>query len=255
VVKVVGLTARRLAEGRVQGWKQPGYGELSAYADSVVRAGGQPVLLPPHEISDADARDLVARLDAVVLTGGPDVDPRRYADRRHDHVYGVDPLVDAFEIALVHAIVEVGTPALAICRGLQVLNVALGGTLHQHLPDLPDAREHGVPGAKGSATLHTVDIDGGSRLHAVVGVESVVASCHHHQAIDVLAPGLDVVARASDGTIEAVVAAAAPNLLAVQWHPEDTARTDPSNQRLFDAIVGRHPRPTLLPRTNAPRRH
>jgi putative glutamine amidotransferase len=230
-VRLVAVTGRRL--GRTQKWPYAGASAIPrAYLDAVVRAGGQPVVVDPA----GDLVPLLDRVDAVVLTGGPDVDPAWYGEEPHEAVYGVDRAADEAEIALTRAALERGTPVLAICRGLQVVNVARGGTLHQHLADVPDSGAHGRPGETGGAHEHEVDVVPGSRLAAVFGTNRVVASCHHHQAVAKLGEGLRVAATAADGTVEGLEADDGP-LLAVQWHPEDTAGRDATQQRLFDALV------------------
>lgn len=236
---LIGITTRRLVTGRVKGWRGPGYGELAAYADAVVRAGGQPVLLvAPPDPHDGAVAELAERLDGLVLTGGPDLDPARYGEAAHERVYGVDELADAFELALARHVAAHDLPTLAICRGLQVLNVALGGTLHQHLGDLehlePDA--HGTPGVGGGGVLHPVDVEPGSVLANVVGAR-LEASSHHHQAVAATGAGVHVVGRAPDGVVEAIAVDGAPRLLAVQWHPEDTAAHDAANHALFEALI------------------
>ena len=160
--RLVGITCRRLAEGRVTGWKTSGHGELAAYSDAVLRSGGTPVLLVPHAIDDRSAHALLDRLDAVVLSGGPDVDPAHYGEVPHPSVYGVDPLIDAFECTIARALVARNQPSLAICRGLQVLNVAFGGTLHQHITDDPALGPHGIPGRRGQPAVHPVSVSAGS---------------------------------------------------------------------------------------------
>ncbi|WP_306359304.1 gamma-glutamyl-gamma-aminobutyrate hydrolase family protein [Nocardia sp. CC227C] len=198
-----------------------------AYADLVERAGGIPVLLPP--VGSA-AAELVDRLDAVVLTGGADLDPARYSAAPHPSVRQTRPKRDEFEFTLFERARAAGLPVLAICRGLQLVNVALGGTLLQHLPDVLGHEEHcPVPG---TFTRTRVRTEPGSRLAAVVGAE-VPARCHHHQAIDRLAPGLMVSARAEDGVIEAVESDTDPFLVGVQWHPE----ADATEHRLMRALV------------------
>jgi putative glutamine amidotransferase len=200
----------------------------------VLRAGGQPVI-----VNDArDPKELLARVDALVLTGGPDVDPARYGEAPHPSVYGVDAADDDFECALAEAATIRSVPTLAICRGIQILNVARGGTLHQHIADDPGVPAHGQPGVAGGAREHEVTLDAGSLVADVMDTTKIVASCHHHQAIDQLGDGLRVVGRATDGIVEALELDGA-FLLAVQWHPEDTADTDPAQQRLFDALVNR----------------
>jgi putative glutamine amidotransferase len=230
---IVALTGRRL--GRTEKWPYTGAAALPyAYVDAVLRAGGQPVI-----VNDArDPKELLARVDALVLTGGPDVDPARYGETPHPSVYGVDAAADDFESAVAEAALVRSVPALAICRGIQVLNVARGGTLHQHIPDDPGVPRHGEPGVAGGARRHEVTLAADSLIAEVMDTTRVTASCHHHQAIAQLGDGLRVVGRAADGIIEALELDGA-FLLAVQWHPEDTAADDRPQQRLFDALVKR----------------
>ena len=230
---IVALTGRRL--GRTDKWPYSGAAALPrSYIDAVLRAGGQPVI-----VNDArDPKELMARVDALVLTGGPDVDPSRYGEPAHPSVYGVDAAADDFECTLADLALARSVPTLAICRGIQVLNVARGGTLHQHIPDDPGVPAHGEPGVAGGARVHDVTLDADSLLAEVMNTTRVGASCHHHQAIAQLGDGLRVVGRAADGTVEALEIDGA-FLLAVQWHPEDTAADDRAQQRLFDALVNR----------------
>jgi gamma-glutamyl-gamma-aminobutyrate hydrolase PuuD len=232
-VVIVALTGRRL--GRTDKWPYSGAAALPySYVDAVLRAGGQPVIVNDTR----DPKDLLARIDALVLTGGPDVDPSRYGETAHPSVYGVDSADDDFECALAEAALVRSMPTLAICRGIQVLNVARGGTLHQHIPDDPGVPRHGEPGVAGGARQHEVTLDAGSLVAEVMDSTRVTASCHHHQAIAHLGDGLRVVGRAADGIVEALELDGA-FLLAVQWHPEDTAADDRAQQRLFDALVNR----------------
>ncbi len=184
-------------------------------------------------------RALVDRLDAIVLTGGPDVAPARYGASSHSDEYGTDDVVDAFELELVRAALAARRPLLAICRGIQVLNVACGGSLHQHIPELPGVEPHGRPGQPNGEQMRTVTLDPSSRLAAVMGTATPACSCHHHQAVDRVGAGLQVVGRAADGIVEALECTepSAGFVLAVQWHPEDTAADDPAQQHLFDALV------------------
>jgi putative glutamine amidotransferase len=232
-VVIVALSGRRL--GRTDKWPYSGAAALPyRYVDAVLRAGGQPVI-----VNDArDPKELLARVDALVLTGGPDVDPARYGEKPHASVYGVDAADDDFECALAEAATVRSVPTLAICRGIQLLNVARGGTLHQHITEDPGVPAHGQPGVAGGARAHEVTLDADSLLAEVMDTTKVTASCHHHQAIAQLGDGLRVVGRAHDGIVEALELDGA-FLLAVQWHPEDTADEDPAQQRLFDALVRR----------------
>jgi putative glutamine amidotransferase len=230
---IVALTGRRL--GRTDRWPYSGAPALPrSYFDAVERAGAQPVLVDDTR----DPKALLARVDALVLTGGPDVDPALYGEAPHPAVYGVDRRADDFESAVADVAVARGMPVLAICRGFQLLNVARGGSLHQHLPDDPGVPPHGRPGVAGGAHLHDVRLDTDSLLADVLGTTRVTASCHHHQAIARPGDGLRVVGRSSDGIIEAMELEGC-FVLAVQWHPEDTAADDAAQQRLFDALVRR----------------
>ena len=207
------------------------------YVDAVERAGAVPVLIPPVPQHAARYLDLV---EGIVLAGGGDIDPSHYGGAAHDTNYGVDPARDRLELDLARLIVERRQPTLAICRGLQILNVALGGTLIEHLPAVvgEDVLHRAPPR---EPTPHPVAVAPGSRLAAIAGTTPDAAAfapmSWHHQAIRTLAPGLEVVARAPDGTIEAVEMRAHPWLIAVQWHPELTAAREPAQQRLFDALV------------------
>ena len=236
MVTVVAVTRRRL--GPTEKWPYTNASALPrAYFDAVERAGGQPVL-----VDDArDPKALMGRVDALVLTGGPDVDPRLYGEEPHDAVYGVDRRADDFEAALAEAALVRSIPTLAICRGIQLLNVARGGSLYQHIIENPGVPAHGQPGVAGGARLHEVTLTAGSLVADVMAATRVTVSCHHHQAIDRLGDGLVVAGCAADGIVEAVELAdtrgGGPFVLAVQWHPEDTAADDPAQQRLFDALV------------------
>ena len=208
------------------------------YVDAVRRAGGEAVLVPPGVTNPAG---LLARLDGIVLAGGGDIDPARYGGAPHETVYAIHPDRDESELALAHLVLERGTPALAICRGMQVVNVALGGSLHVHLPDVVDGtvvhrKEPELAGMPGP-TPHEVTVDDGSLLAWVRGATRVTPMSWHHQAADAVGDGLRVVGRAPDGTVEALEHDDHPWLAIVQWHPELTAGGDPTQQRLFDAFV------------------
>jgi gamma-glutamyl-gamma-aminobutyrate hydrolase PuuD len=199
----------------------------SVYVDAVARAGGVPVLLPPQEHG---AEEAVERLDALVLSGGSDVDPERYQQRPHQRTSVVRPWRDDWELRLLEQALAADLPVLGVCRGAQLLNVALGGTLDQHIPDTLGHQEHcPEPGVFGRTR---VTLRPGSRLAGLLGPEATVA-CYHHQAIDRLAPALEVAGRSADGTIEAVELPGHRFALGVQWHPEQ----DGGDLRLFAALV------------------
>ncbi|WP_119730366.1 gamma-glutamyl-gamma-aminobutyrate hydrolase family protein [Thermomonospora amylolytica] len=200
----------------------------ASYPRAIERAGGVAVLIPP-----ADALGglpaLVRRLDGVVLAGGPDVDPVLYGARRHPETGPPQPRRDRFELALVRAVLDAGLPFLAICRGMQVLNVALGGTLVQHLPETVGHDEHGP--APGRIGRHRVRIDPAGLLGKMLGDQADVPT-YHHQAVDRLGTGLVPVAWTDDRVVEAVELQGHRFGLGVQWHPEDG--DDP---RLFAGLV------------------
>ena len=201
-----------------------------AYSRAVARAGGLPIALPLVE--PGDIADLLGRVDALVVTGGADVDPSRYGHERDERCGPSDPVRDATDIAFVRAAVEVGLPTLCICRGVQVLNVAMGGTLLQHLDD------HMVMEGY-NATIHDVRIESGTALAGVMnGAASLGVNSLHHQAIDDVGDGLRVTAWAHDGTVEAVEVIDAPQVRGVQWHPE-MLRHRPEHLALFEALIAR----------------
>ena len=203
------------------------------YADSVAAAGGIPVLLPPVP----GIEEALGRLDGLLLSGGGDIDPARYGAEAAPQTSTISESRDTAEFALVEAAMARQLPVLGICRGLQVINVARGGTLHQHLPDVVGHDGHSpVPGAFGA---HAVRVGPGSRLGQILGAEAadveLTTPTHHHQAVDKLGSGLTATAWTQDGTIEAFEpedTGSGPFLVAVQWHPE--AGDDP---RLFRALV------------------
>ena len=185
------------------------------YAVAVETAGGLPLLLPPVALPDA-AAGVVSRIDALVVAGGADVDPGRYDASPHEQTTGWQPERDAWELALLSAAAEAGLPVLGICRGMQLMAVHAGGTLDQHTPDLVGHETHS-PGGDAYGVVE-VKVEPGSRLAGLVGPR-VEVSCHHHQSV-ASHPGFTAVARASDGTLEAMEASGERFCLAVQWHPE-----------------------------------
>jgi putative glutamine amidotransferase len=177
-------------------------------------------------VSPQEVGTRLAFADAVLLPGGGDLDPNRYAEgAAHDEVYDVDAEQDAFDLAVARWAISSGTPLLAVCRGMQVANVALGGDLEQHM----DAPHRHV--------VHEVSVEPGNILADAVG-PTVRASCYHHQRVLRFGAGLEPVAYATDGCVEAMVKADAPGwFLAVQWHPEDTFGTDPDQVAVVRALL------------------
>lgn len=211
---VVGLTTYR-QEAAWGVWNTRADLLPTEYAVAVETAGGVPLLLPPVAAPGAAAR-VVSRIDALVISGGADVDPARYGAEPHERTTGWRPDRDAWELALLTAADEAGLPVLGICRGMQLMAVHAGGTLDQHTPDVVGHDEHSPGGdAYGDVEVETA---AGSRLSTLVGPR-VEVGCHHHQSV-ATHPGFTAVARATDGTVEAMEAAGDRFRLAVQWHPE-----------------------------------
>jgi putative glutamine amidotransferase len=236
----IAVAAYHLAEDRVARWPHGGYGVPAPYVDRVRSAGGRTGILAPGEPGAAE--ELLGPFDGLMLVGGGDVEPRRYGAEPGDTLYGLEPDRDAFEIDLVRAAAGTGLPVLCICRGMQVLNVAFGGTLHQHLPAVPGLVPHGLP-VEETEALHDVAVEEGTQLHRAVGASSLACSSHHHQGVDRVGDGLRIAGRSADGLVEAIEVPAGVGddtwTLGVQWHPEDTAERDPRQQGLFAELVRR----------------
>jgi putative glutamine amidotransferase len=205
----------------------------AAYVDAVRAGGGLPLLLPPGEDRP---EDLLDGLDGVVFGGGGDLDPALFGGRPHAAVYGVDRERDLFELALMRAALDRRLPLLAICRGLQLLNVVRGGTLHAHLPDAV-GEETCHRDSQALHTHHPVRVAPDSRLAGIYGRDAMHIASWHHQAVERLGRDLRAVAWAPDGTVEAVEDPARPELLAVQWHPELDLDADSPQRRLLCAFV------------------
>lgn len=213
-------------------------GVNSAYVRSVVEAGGIAFILPPA-IGATHAMGALDGLDALLLSGGEDLDPSWYGTAASPDLGEVDRERDLFELALFAAARQRGMPILGICRGIQLVNVALGGTLWQHLPgERPSAVDHDRRDAR-TARTHGVSVEAGSRVAAVLGCSTLDVNSFHHQGLRDLAPALHASAWATDGLVEAVEGMAGdPWLLAVQWHPEEMSGDVAAPERgLFRALV------------------
>ena len=214
------------------------YGVRSSYCDAVLAAGGAPLLLPP--MPEGALRAAFGRLDGLLLPGGGDVAAHRYGGPDSGLLTLVEEERDALEIALTCWALADGLPTLAICRGIQVLNVAAGGTLIQDVPSqVAGALVHrSAPGSPPEHLEHTVALAPGSRLAAVYAPEGEVwVNSRHHQAVDTVAPGLRTTAVATDGVIEGIEAEDGRFVVGVQWHPENLAPADAATRRLFAALV------------------
>lgn len=242
---LVAVVAYHLADDRVPRWPHGGYGVPGPYLDALRRGGARTAIVSPGEL--VPPQELLEPFDGLLLVGGGDVDPHRYGQEPGPHVYGVEPDRDELEIELLRAADRLAVPTLCICRGMQVMNVAFGGTLDQHLPDRDGLLEHGVPVA-GTESVHDVRTDPQSFLRATTGAEVLACSSHHHQGLDRLGEGLRGTGWSEDGLVEAIERDPEGDrehrpiegwMLGVQWHPEDTAATDPFQQALFDGLASR----------------
>lgn len=219
---LVGISCARSASG--------GTNLAKTYTNAITRAGGLPVILPT--VSDpAVARDLLEQLDGIVFSGGEDVNPSRYGEEVWNETVYVDSIRDNSDFLLAEAALASGKPILAICRGHQMMNVAMGGSLIQDIPtQVPDSLRHG------GGAMHKIGVEKDSFLYRLYGQDSLEVNSFHHQAVKDPAPGVRVTARAPDGVIEAYEA---PGVIAVQFHPEKMVEDDPFWLPLFEAYVDR----------------
>ncbi|MET8427634.1 gamma-glutamyl-gamma-aminobutyrate hydrolase family protein [Nocardia sp. NPDC004860] len=235
---LIGVTG--MWSNRVHGLRFDGNAVAVQVLKSVVSAGGEPLILFAE--SALLAPDRVRMLDGILIPGGADLRPQTYGATAHPETVPADyEGQDAFEAEILRVAIEEGVPVLAICRGFQLFNVISGGTLNQHLGDDDNPHRNSV---------HGVELIAGTVLHRVLGVDRIDVSSYHHQAVDQVADDLIVSARASDGVVEGLEHPTG-EVVAVQWHPEDTAAQEPHQQALFDWLVGRA-RERRRTRTGAP---
>jgi putative glutamine amidotransferase len=235
---LIGITCSRVTGGA---WGVYSLGHFmdytfSDYSQAILDAGGAPVIIPAAQ----DRRSLEAILGSVqglILSGGPDVHPGRYGEEPLAGLGEVDEALDRMELMAAGLAIEKNLPLLGICRGIQVLNVALGGTLYQDIPSqVPESICH-TPKTDKAVNTHTVRIEAGGRLHKIVGKREIWVNGKHHQALKDPAPGLLVTARAKDGIVEAVEIPGKRFAVGVQWHPEGTWREDLYSRKIFSALV------------------
>src|ERR671918_452345 len=232
---LIALAGQPVPAGNVKSWRDDSVALPATYIRALHRAGGQEAILAPRELGTEEAGRLLDRFDGLLLIGGGDIDPKHYGEDPLPECYGIDTEADLFEMQLVRAAIDRGMPVLAICRGFQVLNVATGGTLDQHITGREGLIGHGIPGV--SPEMHEVRLEPGTWAAKAMGTETVQVSSSHHQAAARVGEGIVVSGRASDGIVEAMEHPDGSWVVAVQWHPERTAETDPAQQGLFDALV------------------
>jgi putative glutamine amidotransferase len=221
------------------GTSRPYFGLGKSYLQAVERAGGIPLMISP--LADPEALEaLCTRIDGLLLPGGGDIDPRYYGEEQLPVCGEPEPERDTLELPLARLAVECGLPILGICRGIQLLNVALGGTLYQDIiaqrPAAPPHVTHDYEGARDVAA-HSISIQPGSLLERIIGAQEHPVNSFHHQAVKDLGAGLEIIAWSEDGIPEAMVLPGHPFALAVQFHPEELVFVDAGSQRIFDAFV------------------
>ena len=230
---IIGITTGRNTDGEREPWVRV----TEAYIQAILRAGGAPVLLPVG-LASGPLAEVERLLDGLLLTGGADIDPARFGGESHPRVYGVDPARDELEFALTRWAVDSGTPFLGICRGCQVVNVALGGSLFTDIADqVPGAVRHShLKNEPRSQIAHSVAVEPGTCLAEILGQQTLPANSYHHQSAREIAATLVVSARASDGIIEGLELPGHPFGIAVQWHPE-WLPGEPIHQKIFQAFI------------------
>jgi putative glutamine amidotransferase len=229
---LIGLTTSRMPNPA----RLPAFGANVPYAKSIADAGGLPVLLPLN-LSNDDLDVLLPRLDGILFTGGYDVDPRHYGNQPHPKVEGVDADRDRMEMHMVQAVIQVYKPFMGICRGCQVINVALGGSLYEDLPEqFPGTVLHDNHDQPRNYLAHGVNINSASQLSHILAGDFFQVNSLHHQGVHKLAQALQPAAIALDGLIEAFELHSYPFGLAVQWHPEELQEYEPMRW-LFQAFV------------------
>jgi putative glutamine amidotransferase len=229
---IIGITTSQTSNS----FDQPLVTINQAYVKAVIQAGGIPVLLPSM-VAGNGWKAFYSRLDGILFSGGGDIALDHFKGDPHPRIDDVDPERDVIELKLLDASVTDGKPFLGICRGCQLVNVGLGGTLYTHLPDqLPGALDHSYPGNMRTVLVHEVRIEEGTKTAEVLGEPIVRVNSHHHQGLKDIAPGLRVAGYAPDGLVEAVELPDHPYGLAVQWHPESLTDQQPT-RNLFRTFV------------------
>jgi putative glutamine amidotransferase len=233
---LIGITGRKDTSARLL--NSPMFSVGQTYVHAIQKVGGTPIILPPV-LEIRDWQSVLERVDGILLSGGEDIAPTYYHQTPAAWMGGVDDQRDRSELSLVRAALERGLPILGICRGHQVLNVALGGELYQDITaQVSDTIEHAyVPGRPMENSVHKVEIEAQSRMAEILAGTEFDVNSAHHQAVSKPGEGLRVVARASDGIIEGLEMPDRPFVVSVQWHPEAMVKIDPTMYPLFEAFV------------------
>jgi putative glutamine amidotransferase len=235
---VIGITCSRSVGGRWSDYDLGHFIEFAfdAYSQAVLNCGGAPLLIPISQ-SKSSLSAICGRLDGLIFSGGPDINPRFYKNEPHHGLMDVDENQDEMELELSRQALAADVPILGICRGLQLLNVAMGGTLYQDIAlQVPKACNHSPRANRGTVT-HKVRIEPNTRLQETLQRASLWVNSKHHQAVKSPAPGLVISAVASDGIIEALEDPNRPFLLGVQWHPEGLWEKNAAARKLFKALI------------------
>lgn len=238
MMPVIGITCSRVVGGAWGLYSRGHYMDytFSEYSEAIAACGGAPILVPVAQESQTLSM-ILSRLDGLLLSGGPDINPRFYGENPLEGLGEVDDELDRMELETARMAFERDIPILAVCRGIQTLNVALGGTLYQDIPTQVEGAINHSPKVDKAVLTHPVQIEKNTVLFKILGTGNVWVNGKHHQAVKEAAPDLRAIARASDGIIEAVEASSKRFVLGVQWHPEGTWKVDPPSKKLFRAFV------------------
>ena len=235
---LIGITCSREVGG-AWGKYSPGHYmdyTFDEYSRAICSSGGAPVIIPVAQ-SRESLLTIISSIKGLILSGGPDINPRFYGEETADGIGEIDDELDRMELAIAKIAFEKNLPLFAICRGLQTLNVSLGGTLYQDInTQIPDVIKH-APNTQKSVNTHTIRIEKQTLLFDIIKRRKIWVNGKHHQAIKDLAPGLKISAVANDGIIEAIEYPTKKFVIGVQWHPEGTWKEDTHSKKLFRAFV------------------
>ena len=237
---LIGITTGEI-RNLVEPWSPVTYGQSRTYSDAIIRAGGVPLLLPIIHDDDTDVlMQMYSRLDGILFAGGNDINPRLYGQEPYAETVDFSVARDQTEVQLMKLALKDQKPILAICRGMQLLNVVCGGTLYQHIKtDLPFASDHEISTHRKTLVdlAHQLSVEPTSKLASIINSDKIFANTHHHQVVRQLAEGLSISARSEDGLIEAIEGDASGYTIGVQCHPESLGTVEPKWDLVFAAFV------------------